>query len=346
MAPELNLPPMPADLSLGQSVKYFEAALSAPVSREGDVGEAVPAEAAPPVNAPDDQPTQQAPDEGAPEAEAPPAPDGEAPQYFRVKVDGKWEYVTEDELAAGYRRQKHLTKREQDAAEALRQAEIERAQLKADREWLAQEKQRTLEAAKAAQPAEPNWDALYAQDPQNFAVVRAAWQVQQDRIRKATEEAEAAKRIVQQDQERQRQAKLAAEREQLLEEVPDWRDPEKQRRDFQEMYEYARQRGMTEQQMLTVANDRHLLLSFRESMLYNKQQAGNADRQQRAQNKIERVKVASPGSARENAQRGAPVPAAQQLYNKFVESGVKSSPQRNKQDLANLFEQMLSDRVL
>ena len=91
--------------------------------------------------------------------------EGEQPQVFTVKVDGKEVEVTLDELQKGYSRTQDYTRKTQQIAEARKQTEAELQEVRAEREQYAQ----LLGAlqAQVQQAAQPNidWDRLYNEDP-------------------------------------------------------------------------------------------------------------------------------------------------------------------------------------
>jgi hypothetical protein len=153
----------------------------------------------------------------------------EQPRYT-VKVDGEDVEVTFDELVSGYSRQADYTRKTQKLTEERKEIEAERAALKEVEQERKQYSQllSTLKERLEAPDPEPDWDAIYEQDPGRFALIKHKWDQQQAQKReslnavKSEQERIAANQKA--DWERQRKAELEAEEARIPDLIPEWKD--------------------------------------------------------------------------------------------------------------------------
>lgn len=213
----------------------------------------------------------------------------QAPQTFRVKVDGQDVEVTLDELSKGYSRTQDYTRKTQALAEQRKAAEAEFAQVKAEREQYSTYLN-ALAAALAEQTAEPDWDALRQEDPAQFAATWAEHQRKQQNLQAVRTEQSRVQQLQQADQMRAFEAHVAAERAKLIEALPTWKNAETARKEKAELLEYARERGYTDAEINSVTDHRFLVM-FQKALLYDKAQKARPV----VQKKVEAVKVAKPG---------------------------------------------------
>ena len=107
--------------------------------------------------------------------------EGEQPQTFTVKVDGKEVSVTLDELQKGYSRTQDYTRKTQQIAEVRKQAEAETYAVRAEREQYAQ----LLGALQTQlQSSEPQVDLerLYHEDPIEWIRQKEVMRDRQEKI--------------------------------------------------------------------------------------------------------------------------------------------------------------------
>lgn len=220
-----------------------------------------------------------------------------APQSYTVKIDGKDETVTLDELLKGYSRTADYTRKTQELAAKRKQfEESELPAVQRERQEYATRLIQLEQAIQAVTPQEPDWDTLRRQDPAAFAETWAAWQQHKERLARIAAERQKAEERVRQDQQQKHQAYLTAQRDALLEALPEWKDPEKAKAEKAELIAYAKNDlGFTDQEVQQVY-DHRLLLMLRKAMLYDKAQKAKPVVQQ----KIEKVRAATPGSPKAN----------------------------------------------
>lgn len=261
----------------------------------------------------DDQPTEEENDE-------PPAP-----RTFRVKVDGEEVEVSEDELVRGYSRTADYTRKTQQLAEQRKQLEAELAPLRAERQRYAASLDQLDAALQAQAPQEPDWETLRNEDPAEFAATWALWQQYQTRQQAVRAERERVQQQVAADHVAQLRAQVDAERGKLLEALPAWKDSAVAKKERDELVAYAKASGYTDEELASVY-DHRVLLVLRKAMLHDRAVKARPSVQQ----KIERVKVASPGTPASTKPKVTEVTRAKQ---RLAKTG-------RVDDAAAVFEQM------
>lgn len=193
-------------------------------------------------------------------------------QTYTVKVDGQPVEVTLDELMSSYSFQAHNTRVSQTLAEERKKLEAEYAETSDQRERYAAGLEQLETALAGSMPDEPDWDALEKSDPTRFAAEYARF----SRRRQQLEAVQAERQRVQEEQARELEKRLtdytAHQRELLIEAVPEWRDPEKQRADLDAIRTFALDVGYTDDEINQVVDHRAVLI-MRKAMKYDQLQA-------------------------------------------------------------------------
>lgn len=218
-----------------------------------------------------------------PSKETPPAP-----KLHRVKVDGKEIEVTEDELRNGYSRTQDYTRKTQAVAEKERAVAAKEAEaLKEKAEYA--ERVLKLDAVLAKlvdEEPEPDWAAIQAEDPENYLARHAAWTTRQQQRVKVREEANRVREGQRQEAQRQRQEYVRREFEQLVEHLPELKDPAKGRALLREVFTFAEQEYGFTQEELQNTSDHRALRAVHDAMQFR-----------RAQQKVREAKDKAAGTA-------------------------------------------------
>ena len=191
------------------------------------------------------------------EEEAPPPP-----RLLKVKVDGLEVEVDEEELKKGYSRTADYTKKTQAVAEERKRVEAERAEARAERAAYAENLARVQEALQALTPArEPDWMELQGQmTPEEFTKHYATWKANASNLEKVKAEQARVRELQEKDFEQARATRLMQEKERLEEAVPDLKDPEKGKVLRQDLMDYAKSVGFTDDDLAAVEDHRPLVL--------------------------------------------------------------------------------------
>jgi len=144
-------------------------------------------------------------------------------QHFTVKVDGKNEVVTLDELRQGYSGQKYVQKGMQEAAEARKQAEQVYSALLNERQTIAKLYEQAQNGSLAAAPVEPSRE-LFETDPIGYMDQKLKYDENLSAYTQQMSQLEAVSKQQSQAEEAAKQAYLQQEMANLQKVVPEFAD--------------------------------------------------------------------------------------------------------------------------
>lgn len=237
-----------------------------------------------------------------PPSDDPPADTPEAEvQRFTVKVDGEPQEVELDELLKGYSRTADYTRKTQRLAEERKAFDADAQAVRSERERYADLLEQLEHAVTQSQPQEPDWAALRAKDPAEFAAQFAEHQAAKEKMRAVQEE---RARVAQQEAAEQqvtRAQALQAEQDRLFAAVPEWQDPDAAKKERADLLSYGQEAGFTQAELENVVDHRAVLM-LRKAMLYDRLQSGKAAVQQKAK----KTPTIAPGGAKKAKKPPAP----------------------------------------
>ena len=188
-------------------------------------------------------------------------------QTFTVKVDGTEVSVTLDELQKGYSRTQDYTRKTQQIAEIRRQVESEAEAIRAERSQYAQ----LLGAleSQVQQAAEPNidWDRLYQEDPIEWVRQKEVMRENQAKSQAIAFENQRLLQISQQEQAQQLQSFLAQQQDELLKVLPDWKDPNKAKKEKELLIDFGQKAGFSTDELKNIF-DHRVVNVLRKAALY------------------------------------------------------------------------------
>lgn len=186
--------------------------------------------------------------------------EAQQPQTFTVKVDGQEVEVTQEELINGYSRQQDYTRKTQELSQQRKSIEQQQAEL-AQRDAIYSQLLPKMEAQLKGELAnEPDWNALYEDDPVGYVREKQLWDEKKEKLSAVSAE-----------QQRLQQEALAKQQEQiakaveygnkrLLEIIPEWQNPEVAAKEKAAISEYAmRELEYTPEEIQQVYDYRALL---------------------------------------------------------------------------------------
>lgn len=191
----------------------------------------------------------------------------EAPQTFTVKVGGEEVAVTLDELQKGYSRHQDYTRKTQELAEQRKQIEAEVQAARAERERYAQNLMQLQQLQQMQQQKEPDWDALYKQDPIEWVRQRELWRERKERQQQLAQEQHRVQLVQQQEQAQQLSQLVQENQKRLLEKLPEWANPEVGAKERQQLREFLLSNEFTEAEVSQVYDHRAVVLA-RDAMRY------------------------------------------------------------------------------
>ena len=189
----------------------------------------------------------------------------EQPEVYTVKVDGQEYEVTLDELRSGYSRQQHFTKRSQELAEQRKAFEQEAAETKQYRDYYAQQLEQLSNQLQQTIPSEPDWTALSQQyEAKELFAMKAEYDKRKEEIARVEQERE---RIAQQqsvEAQHQMQQHLAAQKTEMLERIPAWRDEGRRNKERLDVIKYAQDViGFSEQEIANASDARAIEMLYK-----------------------------------------------------------------------------------
>lgn len=260
-----------------------------------------------PKQQPKQQPEQQD-DPAEPDEEAPADQDGEEnedaddaeqqdeqpepePEVYTVKVDGKEIQVNRDELVRGYQRLSDYTRKTQEVAATRQQVEAEAQRIAAERAHYAQNLEQLSTVLQTTLPPRPPLE-MSQTDPLGYTQQNARWEAAVQQLQGVFAEQQRIQQQQQQHFERTKQQTLAAAAEQLVEMLPEWRDPKRASTEKRQVAEFLRTVGYSDGEIAQAADPRAIAMA-RDAMKYRELMATKPSVDQRIKSA---PKVVKPGS--------------------------------------------------
>jgi hypothetical protein len=184
----------------------------------------------------------------------------EADPVYAVTVDGQEVEVPLSELVKGYSRTADYTRKTQALAEERKTFQGEVQQTRVLRDQYAQGLQQLEAALQAQQPQEPDWEALRASDPIEFAAEWADHQRRQVLMQRMAAERQALVEQQQRESESERKEAVAKARDWLMERIPEWKDPEKAKADRAAIKAFGLKQGFTAEEIGEIDDPRAILI--------------------------------------------------------------------------------------
>lgn len=224
-----------------------------------------------------------------------------APTYRVQTTDGEVD-VPLDELKNGYMRQSDYTRKTQQVAEERKSAETELGHLQAERQRYAEQLTNVEQALSQEEPTQEQWDQLYKENPLEYTRQR---DVLRDR-KEALEKVRAEQQQMQQQQlaelQGQAQQRMAYEREQLPELIPEWRDEKVAQEEKAALVTFAQRYGYSEQELSNISDSRAVAV-LRKAYLYDQLVSKKPAAQKKTQKAPKMTKAGQPQSKAQTSTR-------------------------------------------
>ena len=245
----------------------------------------------------------------------------ESAQTYTVRVDGEEVQVSIDELLSGYSRTQDYTRKTMALADQRKSLETELEQIRSERAQLTQ----VLEQIDVQdQEQEPNWDALYQQDSQQWLIQREVWRERQERKRALVEEKQRLLQAQEADKQRIVAQFVEQERGRLAEVLPQWRDEKVAKAEKAKVADYAKKIGFTDQEIAQFYDHRAVTTLYK-AMKFDELQSGKPKAKKQA------TPVAKAGAA-------TTTPKGRDAYRKSQQRLAKTG---KVADAANAFKHLL-----
>ena len=222
---------------------------------------------------------------------------------YTVKVDGEEVEITLDEALNGYQRQQTFTKRSQEIAEQRKAAEKEAAQAKEARDYYAQQLDVLAQQIQQTIPQEPDWVALAKEvTAEEYNAIRAEYDNRQANLAKVEQERQAVAQQQAAEQEKMLHEHLRAQRSDMLNRIPQWKDDDVRNKERLEVVEYARNIGFSEQEVSQATDARAVELLYK-AMQWDNLQRKKPTAKKRTRQAPKMAKAGQPRTKKQVASR-------------------------------------------
>jgi len=298
----------------------------------------------------EDEDSEEGPDEGEPDDEDEESDEDESDDH-RVAEDAvvfedeQGNPVTAKEARLGYLRQADYTRKTQELSG-------ERKQTLQSREQALSAVQSASEALEdvemvmsqlAGSPPDPR---LREQDPGEYAAQVADWQNRQRMIQGLRQRRAQEAQKLQRMQSEQVQDILREEQQKLVERLPEWRDPQVQKKELEQIADHFMTEYEYTPEELGQVQDHRAMVIMRKAMLYDQLQAqGKETLNQPPQGKVKKTK-SRPKPKGKRVSRGKDGRFARNRKKALQEQSARLSETGSVEDAARAIETLLGDELL
>lgn len=249
-------------------------------------------------------------------------------QLVTVKIDGKEEQIPLDEALRGYQRHADYSRKMNEVSQEYKTLEAELNEIKTERAQYAELLGALQQQLQTAGQQEPDWEALYAENPLEYVRQKDLWRDRQDRMQAIASEQQRLAQIQMQEQKQNISRVIQESQQRLFEAIPEWKDQKRWEQDRAAIRQYGNKLGFSDEE-LSQAYDHRAVLALYKAMKYDNLIAKRPQPQQKA------------GSPRV-AGGGTPTSAPQTKSKSVVSNAKKRLAQTGRLgDAAALFEKLL-----
>ena len=203
--------------------------------------------------------------------ESPIEDDTPADNLITVEVDGKMVQLTPEQVAESYKSGLRQSDYSRKTAELAQERNDVQDKARQDRDAYAQKLNNytiQLEGALNEQ-SQINWQELLDNDPVEYLKQQHLFQGRQAAYQNAQTERQQIEQYQLHERQQAEHAHLADESAKLVAAIPAWKNPEKARSEQNEIKDFLKSQGFTEQDIAGVNDHRHVML-LRDAMRFNK----------------------------------------------------------------------------
>ena len=206
-------------------------------------------------------------EEAEEESEEPDEEEEEA--LYAVTVNGEEREVSLDELLSGYSRQSDYTRKTQELSQERKQIESleqkynsEVAQIQSERQQYMINLQQIIESATGdlQQFSNVDWASLKESDPIEYVTKREEFRESQEKIQAIQQQHEAARQKHLSEEEALRKTVVKEEHKKLVESMPEWGDPDVQKKLASSLKSYGIEQGFTNEELSQLVDHRSVII--------------------------------------------------------------------------------------
>ena len=221
-------------------------------------------------------------------------PETPATDLHEVKVDGKVEKVTLEDLKKSFSFEKHLTQKSQKIAEKEKYLDGEYQATTAERARYGNMLGQLQAALESLAPEVPDWDKLLRENPIEYTVKRAEHDQWRERMAGVQAERQHVAQLQQEYAARVRAAQIGEQSQKLRELIPEWADEKVAQEGAQKLVDYASETWGYSTQDLADVTDARLFAILDKARRWDAREKAKPAIQKRVK---EVVKTAKPGPA-------------------------------------------------
>ena len=193
----------------------------------------------------------------------------EEEELYAVTVNGEEVAVSLDELLSGYSRQSDYTRKTQEIANDRKEMESLQQQYNSEIAQIQQERQQYMDAltnvmqgsmGELEKFATVDWNALRENDPIEYVTTREQYREAQEKIQGLQNEQARAAQTQQAQMQKAQQEMLQVEKGKLVEALPDWGVPDKQKEIATGLQSYAKEQGFSADDLNSLIDHRSILV--------------------------------------------------------------------------------------
>jgi len=193
----------------------------------------------------------------------------EEEELYAVTVNGEEVAVSLDELLSGYSRQSDYTRKTQEIAGDRKEMETLQQQYNSEIAQIQQERQQYMDAltnvmqgsmSELEKFATVDWNSLRENDPIEYVTTREQYREAQEKIQGLQNEQARAAQTQQAQMQKAQQEMLQVEKGKLVEALPDWGVPDKQKEIATGLQSYAKEQGFTADELDSLIDHRSILV--------------------------------------------------------------------------------------
>ena len=203
------------------------------------------------------------------EAEESDEEEGEEPDLYAVKVDGEEIEVTFDELLKGYSRQSDYTKKTQELSAGRKEIEEAKStydsaltQMQQEREHYVNQLNQILQNSSnnLSEYDKIDWNTLKEDDPIEYVKLREDYRDGKEKMQALNQQRQMAMQQQQAEAQKVQQEAVQVERSKMVEALPEWGDPDKQKELATDVKSYALTQGFSEEDLNSLIDHRSVLV--------------------------------------------------------------------------------------
>jgi hypothetical protein len=231
---------------------------------------------------------------------------------YAVTVNGEEQEVTLEELTKGYSRQSDYTRKTQEIANNRKGMETLQQQYNSEISQIQQERQQYLEslnqiisntASGLDKFVNVDWNDLKESDPLEYVTKREEFREAHEQVQAMQQEHYVAQQRQSQDIQKFRTKALQEEHGKLVSVLPDWAEPEKQKKIVSEIRSYASGQGFSDEELNSLVDHRSLLVLMK-AQKYDKLQKADI-KSKKLKNKPRVIRAGAGKDKKEDSNRSA-----------------------------------------